>query len=387
MVSQYNLTAEQQTIQNVARQFAAEKLLSRYMQGDTHESVIDRELLKEIGELGLIGPELPEDLGGLGLSCITTGLIIEVLAHGDFNVASVLVSASLTGQIIAANARHDVALDWVPRMINGEALVAIALTEPRGGSDAASLVLSATRCDGGYRMNGEKTSITFAGQADAVVTFARTGEPGSRAGGVSAFLLPTDSQGITTTRFRDLGNRVVGRGSYFFDDVFVPEEYLLGEEGKGFGQVMHGFDYSRALLGLLCLGTAQASLDDSWAYVNEREAFGKTLSEFQGVTFPLAEFETRVAAARELCYHALRLKDEGKPHTSEAAMCKWLGPVTARDTIHQCLLTFGHYGWSEDLPHQQRLRDVMAMEIGDGTAQIMKMIIARQQAVHARERA
>ena len=162
-------------------------------------------------------------------------------------------------------------------------------------------------------MNGEKTSITFAGQADAVVTFARTGEPGSRAGGVSAFLLPTDSQGITTTRFRDLGNRVVGRGSYFFDDVFVPEEYLLGEEGKGFGQVMHGFDYSRALLGLLCLGTAQASLDDSWAYVNEREAFGKTLSEFQGVTFPLAEFETRVAAARELCYHALRLKDEGKP--------------------------------------------------------------------------
>ncbi len=386
MTSQYILSAEEQTIQDVARQFARGKLAPGYLARDTHESVIDRDLLREMGELGLITPELPEEFGGLGLSCMTTGLIIEALAYGDFNLASTLVSASLTGQIIAVNAQPEVAGEWVQSMISGEKLVGIALTEPRGGSDSANLILSAARTDGGYIINGEKTSITFAGQSDAVVTFARTGAPGSRAGGVTAFLIPTDTDGITTTRFRDLGNRAAGRGSYFFDDVFVPEKYVLGEEDKGFGQVMHGFDYSRALLGLLCLGTAQASLDESWAYANEREAFGQTLNEFQGVTFPLAEFETRVAAARQLCYHALQLKDEGRPHTSEAAMCKWLGPLTARDTIHQCLLTFGHYGWSEELPHQQRLRDVMAMEIGDGTAQIMKMIISRHEGKLARQR-
>ncbi len=142
---------------------------------------------------------------------------------------------------------------------------------------------------------------------------------------------------------------------------------------------MQGFDFSRALIGLQVLGAAQASLDESWAYVQDRQAFGAPLSRNQGVTFPLAEGDAMIAAARQLCYHTLRLKDAGLPHTAEAAMCKWLAPKTAVDVIHQCLLTHGHYGWSLDLPHQQRLRDVMGLEIGDGTAQIMKMIIARER--------
>jgi cyclohexanecarboxyl-CoA dehydrogenase len=133
------------------------------------------------------------------------------------------------------------------------------------------------------------------------------------------------------------------------------------------------------LIGLQVLGSAQASLDESWAYVQERKAFGAALSKNQGVTFPLAEAETMVEATRQLCYRTLALKDAGKPHTAEAAMCKWLAPKTAVDVIHQCLLTHGHYGWSLDLPHQQRLRDVMGLEIGDGTAQIMKLIIAREK--------
>jgi len=144
--------------------------------------------------------------------------------------------------------------------------------------------------------------------------------------------------------------------------------------------VMQGFDYSRALIGLHVLGAAQASLDESWAYIKERQAFGTPIAQFQGVTFPLAEAEGLVAAVRQLCHHTLRLRDDGAPHTAEAAMCNWLGPKTAVDTIHQCLLTHGHYGWSLDLPHQQRLRDVMGLEIGDGTAQIMKTIIARERA-------
>ena len=205
------------------------------------------------------------------------------------------------------------------------------------------------------------------------------GTPDEGAKGVSAFMVPMDLKGITTTRCNDLGSKAVGRGSIFFDGVEVPVANRLADEGKGFAQVMQGFDYSRALIGLQCAGAAQASLDETWAYIKERRAFDAPLAQYQGVTFPLAEAETMVAALRQLAFHTLRLKDDGAPHTSEAAMCKWLGPKTAVDVTHQCLLTHGHYGWSLDLPHQQRMRDVMGLEIGDGTAQIMKLVIARER--------
>jgi cyclohexanecarboxyl-CoA dehydrogenase len=173
---------------------------------------------------------------------------------------------------------------------------------------------------------------------------------------------------------------MTGRGSVFFDDVRIPTEYRLGDEGAAFSQVLAGFDYSRALIALQCIGAAQASVDEAWAYTKERTAFGGPIARFQGVTFPLVEGETLLAAGRQLSLHALALRDAGAPHTVEAAMVKWFCPRTAFDVIHQCLLTFGHYGWSMDLPHQQRMRDVMGLEIGDGTAGIMKMIVARARA-------
>jgi cyclohexanecarboxyl-CoA dehydrogenase len=212
-----------------------------------------------------------------------------------------------------------------------------------------------------------------------VLVFARTGSAEDGARGVSAFLVPTDTPGIARTRFRDVGSRIVGRGSIFFDDVRVPGSARLGGEGAAFRQVMQGFDYSRALIGLQCCAAAQASLDETWRYVGSREAFGVTLGQHQGVSFALAEGETRIEAARRLCYHALALRDAGRAHTTEAAMSKYLAPKTAVEVIHQCLLLHGHYGWSMDLPHQQRMRDVMGLEIGDGTAQIMNMVIARDR--------
>lgn len=142
---------------------------------------------------------------------------------------------------------------------------------------------------------------------------------------------------------------------------------------------MQGFDYSRALIGLQCIAAARASLDETWKYVGERETFGRPLAQYQGVTFPLAEAETLLTAARLLCYQTLWLRDRELPHTAEAAMCKWWAPKTAVDVIHACLLTHGHAGYSKELPHQQRLRDVIGLEIGDGTAQIMKLIVAREK--------
>jgi len=377
------LTDDQRALQDTARRFARERLLPDYQKREK-SGLLDRGLIAEMGRLGLLGTDLPEEFGGLGVDSVTTGLIAEELAYGDFNVSAVPVGISLNAAILMRHAPPEMVREWVPRMTRGEAIVAICLTEPRGGSDASNLTLKARRDGDHYVINGEKTSITFADRADAYLIFARTGKPGEGAKGVSAFFIPYEGKdgktpGISRTKFDDVGSAIIGRGSVFFDDVRVPLSHRLGGEGKGFTQVMQGFDYSRALIGLQCVGAAQASLDEAWAYSKEREAFGKPIGQFQGVSFPLAEGESQIAAVRQLCYHALALRDAGLPHTAEAAMCKWMGPRNAFDVIHQCLLTFGHYGWSKDLPHQQRMRDVMGLEIGDGTAQIMKLIIARER--------
>lgn len=378
------LSDEQRSFLATARRFAREKIAPHYQRRE-QEGRIDPVLIAEMGALGLIAPELPEAYGGLGQPSVTSGLIAEAVGHADINVAYVQILGSLTGKIIAEHAAPEIARPWLARLVSGSSVIAIALTEPRGGSDAAHLALSARRDGSRYILNGEKSSISMADQADAVVLFARTGRPEDGARGISAFLVPMDTPGVTTSRFTDLGSKAIGRSSIFFDDAELPASHRLGAEGAGFVQVMQGFDFSRALIGLQVLGSAQASLDESWAYVQERQAFGGPLAQHQGVSFPLAEAETLIAAARQLCYHTLRLKDAGEPHTAEAAMCKWLAPKTAVDAIHQCLLTHGHYGWSMDLPHQQRLRDVMGLEIGDGTAQIMKLIVARDRMrAHAR---
>jgi cyclohexanecarboxyl-CoA dehydrogenase len=182
--------------------------------------------------------------------------------------------------------------------------------------------------------------------------------------------------GITRTRFNCHGQRAIGRGSLFFENVKVPTNHLLGEEGKGFVQVMHGFDFSRALIGLQVLAVAQIALEEAWHYAKTREAFGQPISAFQGVSHPLADFDTQVTAARLLCLQTLWLKDQGASHTAEAAMCKWWGPKLAYDVVHQCLLTMGHGGFDRGVM-EQRLRDVLGFQMGDGTAQIMKTIIAR----------
>ncbi|HRE21230.1 MAG TPA: acyl-CoA dehydrogenase family protein [Rhabdaerophilum sp.] len=374
-----SLSDEQREFQEVARRFSAEKIAPHYQKREI-EARIDRALIRDMGSLGLIAPEIPEEFGGLGLPSLTSGLIAEQIGYGDINVAYAQILSSLTGKIMAEHAPRDLALEWLPKLTSGEKVFCIALTEPRGGSDAANLALSARRDGNGYILKGEKSSISMADQADAVVLFARTGTSEEGARGVSAFFVPMDTTGVSTLRYKDLGSHAIGRSSIFFDDVRIPPAFRLADEGMGFVQVMQGFDFSRALIGLQVIASAQASLDESWAFIKERKAFGAPLAKNQGVTFPLAEGETAVAAARQLCYHTLRLKDANLPHTAEAAMCKWLCPKTAVDVIHQCLLTHGHYGWSLDLPHQQRLRDVMGLEIGDGTAQIMKMIIAREKA-------
>ncbi len=367
-----------QALAEHARRFADKRVAPGFQERD-RTRVLDRALMREMGELGFIAPELPESAGGQGMGCLAAGVIHEEIARADLSISYINLLSSLNGQILADHGQPEVAGPWLKRLTAGEALVAIALTEPRGGSDAANLRLRVERVADGYVINGEKTSISAADQADAVVVFGRTGTVESGAHGVTALLVPTDVPGLTRSRFDCHGQRAIGRGSLFFENVKVPLDHRLGEENKGFVQVMQGFDFSRALIGLQVLAVAQAALEETWAYAAQREAFGKPLTAFQGVTHPLADCETQVSAARLLCLQALWLKDQGLPHSAEAAMVKWWAPKLAYDTVHQCLLSFGHGGYDRGVM-EQRLRDVLGFQIGDGTAQIMKTVIARARA-------
>lgn len=370
----FSIDTELQRYIDEARAFG-EQIAPDYQQREI-DRIIDPELRREMGARGLIAPELPRELGGQGERALTSGMVIEEVSRGDINVSYVQVVGSLVGQVVARNARKSLAEKWVPKITSGEDIVAIGLSEPSGGSDAGSPDMTARRQDDGWILNGTK-SMSFALHAGATVVFART-EEGRRGRGISAFLVELDRDGITRTAANDMGTLAVGRGFVDFDDVWIPDENLLGAEGKAFTEVMQGFDFSRALIGLQVIGTAQVTLDETWDYTSKRQAFDQPVSKFQGVSFPLAEADTLLTAARVLCHKTLSLKDAGQTHTKEAAMCKWWAPKVAYDVINQCLLSHGQFGYLKDRPIEQRLRDVLGLQIGDGTAQIMKLIIARQ---------
>lgn len=373
----FAITPEQQHLAGAARQYATERIAPYYRQREREER-FDRATLLEMGGLGFFGVELPEEVGGLGLDCLTSGLVLEALAGADYNLGYHPLTVSLVGQILHRYGRPEIVGPYLRGMTSGHLIPNIALTEPGAGSDAANLQLRARKTTDGWTLHGEKSSISMAAQADLTVLFARTGEPDSRHRGVSAFLVPlNDDPTITRGTFRDHGGRSAGRGTMHFDGTHVPEAHLLGDENAGFAQVMTGFDYSRALIGLQSLAVARVSLDETWAWTTQRETFGVPISERQGVTFPLAEHETYYNAARLQCLQTLWLKDNGRPHTNEAAMCKWWAPKVAYDAVMACLLTHGHNGYSDEFPFEQRLRDLLGLQIGDGTAQIMKMVISR----------
>lgn len=363
-----------ETVEKFAQKYIAPGFLAR-----DQSRVFDRDLVKKMGEMGFIAPELPEQYGGQDMGRLAAGIIHEAVAKADLSFSYINLLASLNGQILAEHGQPEVVEPWLRKLTAGEAIFSIALTEPRGGSDAANLRLKIEREGDEYVINGEKTSISAADQADASVVFGRTSSVEDGAHGVTALLVPMDLPGISTTRFDCHGQRAIGRGSIFFDNVRVPVNHRLGDENKGFVQVMQGFDFSRALIGLQVLAVARVSLDEAWEYAAQREAFGQPLTAFQGISHPLAEYETQIEAARLLCLQTLWLKDNHLPHTSEAGMCKWWGPKLAYDVIHQCLLTFGHAGYDRGVM-EQRMRDVLGFQIGDGTAQIMKTIIARKKA-------
>ncbi len=371
----FSMTNEQQQfVAEIGR--LATKHLAPHYQEDDRIGHMHGEVRKVMADAGLFGLRISDEHGGQGADAVTVGLAAEEVSRANINAAYMILSTALVSDIIMNNCTQEQQNAWLPKIADGTVYPALALTEPDHGSDAAHLTLEARAVDGGWKLYGEKTSITFADEADSVVVFARTGGDGAR--GISAFYVDAHRQGLSIVRLSDVANRAVGRCSLYFDGVDVKSEELIGGEGKGFVSVMQGFEYSRAVIGLMAIGAAKAALDDALDYARERHTFGAPIGTRQGVAFPLVEQATYLAGVRHLCYEALWRKDEGLDHAVQANMVKWWAPVVGVDTIHQSLLTFGHAAWSVDNPQMQRLRDTMGFEIADGTAQIAKLVVARE---------
>jgi cyclohexanecarboxyl-CoA dehydrogenase len=376
MPMEFALSEEQALLQRVVRDLARQELLPHYQQWD-RSGAFPRDLWRRMGELGLTGARAPQEYDGSDLDALSTGIAAEEVARGDFNLSYGVLMPALCGEVLRRFAGERVKREWLAPMARGEAVLGLALTEPGAGSDAKMIETRAVRDDDDYVVSGEKSGISLAMAADALVVFAKT-DPAAGARGVTALLVPVQAPGVTRTPFEDMGSRAVARGAFFFDGVRVPADYRIGEEGRGFHSVMNAFDFSRFIIGLMCLGAAAQSLNETMEYVKGRHAFGQPLARFEGVSFPIAEHATLLEAARWLCYRGLWLRDQGLPHTKEAAMAKWWAPKVSVDCIHDCLLLHGQYGYTRELPLEQRLRDVIGLEIGDGTAQVQKIIVARE---------
>lgn len=371
----YGFDEDEQTFRaEVARW--AEKVLAPHYQSDDRAAEFRRQQARDMAQMGLTGLRIPEEYGGQDASAVIAGIAAEEVGRADFNAGYLIINTSLISDILVRNCTPEQKQAWLPGIASGQTVPCIMITEPGAGTDAASLGLKATPDgDDAWLLTGEKTSITLGMAADGAVVLARTGGAGAR--GVSAFWVDMSKPGITRSAFDDLGSRAIGRASIHFDGVRVDRDHMVGAEGGGFVSVMQGFDYSRAIIGLLCLGAAQQSLDEAVQWSRDRIAFGKPIGTFQGVSFPLAECATYVAGARHVCYEALWRKDVALEHSAEAAMAKFWAPKLAVDVIHQCLLTLGHIGYSTEHKVGQRLRDVIGLEIGDGTAQVAKLVISR----------
>jgi len=371
---QYTLTEEQRDLQVALREFALERLMPRARRWLTEPW--PRELGQELGDLGVLGMRIPEEFGGNPATFVDMGIASEELCRGDINVSPLIYMAMIAAGILS-KASREVQEEYLPGLAAGTKFICFGLTEPGVGSDPANLITTARKDGDDFIINGEKASITTAGLADACILFARTGDAGH--GGITVIFVPMDTPGVSRQVYDVQGRHMTQRGSIFFDNVRVPISAQIGEEGTGFRSAMEAFDFNRALIALACIGAAQQSLDETAEYAKIRTTMGKPLAKHQAIATLLGEHLALIHSARLLAFETLALADAGLPHTSVAAMAKLLGPKYSVDAIHSCLLVHGWAGYGSDLPFQQRLNDVMGSEIGDGTAEIMKLIIAREK--------
>ena len=369
----FSFTEEQNMLRKMISDFGSKELAATY-KDRVKEERIPPELIRKVADLGLMGLNIPEEYGGFPKDAVTNGIVVEELAKYADD-ASWLVFNNYGLAAIVGLGCEEIKKEWLPAMASGEKIVCMGATEAEAGSDLGNLKTTFKKDGDFYVLNGEKNRVTAALQGHAVMVLAKSDITSRR---ITPFLVPLNMPGISISKIEDIGCEATTGGIVSLEDVKLPRKYLLGdEEGQGFYVTMRAFDCLRSFGALQSLSKAEVTLQETVEYAKQRVQFGKPISKFQGTSFRIAEAATYLELGRWLCYRVLWLKDNDLPHRKEAAMAKWWCPRIAFNIIHECLLIHGHYGYSKDLPIEQRLRDSILTEIGDGTAEIMKLIISR----------
>jgi alkylation response protein AidB-like acyl-CoA dehydrogenase len=372
------LSEEQTAVRALAQDFVEREIAPHVVAWDRAEND-DRSLVKKLGEVGFLGLTIDEGYGGSGGDHLAYCLVTEELGRGDSSVRGIVsVSLGLVAKTIAAWGSEEQKRRWLPGLTAGEYIGCFGLTEPGTGSDAGNLATRAVRDDGGdYVINGTKMFITNGTWADVVLLFARsTDAPGHK--GVTAFLVPTDTPGLTRrTIHGKLGLRGQATAELVLEDVRVPASAMLGPEGKGFGIAMSALAKGRMSVAAGCVGIAQAALDAAVRYAGEREQFGRTIAHHQLVQELISDIAVDVDAARLLTWRVADLVDRGLPFTTEASKAKLFASEAAVRAANNALQVFGGYGYIDEYPAGKLLRDARVMTLYEGTSQIQKLLIGR----------
>lgn len=376
---EFGLTDEQRDIQRMTRDFADERLVSQAAQWDRDHG-FPPEVLGELGELGLLGVCVSEEYGGAGADYLSFILVLEELSRADAGLGvTVAVNTSLGTIPILDFGTEEQKREWVPRLASGEVIGAYALTEPASGSDAASLSTSARKDGAGYRLNGAKQFITNAGFAGLFVVMARTGRPGSGAGGITAFLVDAATDGLSLGREEEkLGLNSSSTRALTLEDVWVPEEARLGSEGEGFTVAMKTLDGGRIGIAAQAIGITQAAFEVATAYALERRQFGRPIAEFQAIRWKLADMDKDLEAARLLTYKAAWLRMKGRPVTAAGARAKLFASEMARRHTAEAVQILGGYGYTKEFPVERFYRDAKITEIYEGTSEVQRIVISRE---------
>ncbi len=384
----FRLTDEEEAFQSAVRRFG-DKVLRTHERTIDAEGRIPPEVLKPMAELGLLAMPVPAEYGGMGASAALTELAAEEVGRGDFSMATAvffLLEAGW-GYILSRYGTEEAKREVLPAVCGGKAFLGIASTEPTGGSDLAGMRTTSRRDGASFRLRGEKAFVSGVEEAKSLggghLTLSK-----SDTGGFNFLYVPTQSEGVATQRFHNMGRMGISTGGLTYQDVRVPEKYLVGAEGKGFEYAMEGFSVARTYVSAACVGAAERALETGIAYIKERKAFGQPLGKFEGIQFELADLYTQVEAVKWQCRRAAWLLDTytlkgDRSHRSEVdravASVKLTAPQIAFESVKRVMMWFGAAGYTKDVGLELGFRGIMSYLVGaEGGLNIMRIILGRE---------
>jgi acyl-CoA dehydrogenase len=375
----FELTDEQKALRDLAHEFADREIRPHEADYDEH-STHPADVVAKAHGVGLMNLHVPEAYGGPGLGCFDGMLVGEELNWGCSGIGTSVVANGLGAGPVVGFGTEEQKRQWLPPLIDAPLLCSFALTEPNAGSDVSGIQTTALRRGGEYVLNGSKMFITNAGHADWLVVFAKT-DPAAGNRGLSAFVVPTDLDGVVHEQHLDkMGQRATDTSAIAFQDVVVPAENRLGEEGEGFKIAMSVLDFTRPGTAIGAVGVARAAYEHASRYAVERVQFGTPIAMNQGVNFLIADMATKIEAARLLCWQAAWMIDSGwgRRTTLYSSMAKRFAADAAMEVTTDAVQIFGGYGYMKEYPVEKLMRDAKLYQIYEGTSQIQRLVIARE---------